>query len=83
MYNNCFHSFSDTPRISLTMSQTLDGDIIRKGDTVYLHCEVRANPAVHTVEWTRNEVRIKSYFKYINDIWARLQMLNFSFFTGS
>ena len=58
-YNNCFHSFSDTPRISLTMSQTLDGDIIRKGDTVYLHCEVRANPAVHTVEWTRNEVRIK------------------------
>ena len=54
----CF-AFSDTPRISLTMTQTLDGDLIRKGDTVYLHCEVKANPAVHTVEWTRNEVSKK------------------------
>ena len=38
------------------MTQTLDGDLIRKGDTVYLHCEVKANPAAHTVEWTRDEV---------------------------
>ena len=51
----CF-VFLDTPRISLTMTQTLDGDLIRKGDTVYLHCEVKANPAAHTVEWTRDEV---------------------------
>ena len=58
VYIICF-VFSDTPRISLTMTQTLDGDLIRKGDTVYLHCEVKANPAVHTVEWTRNEVSKK------------------------
>ena len=51
----CF-VFLDIPRISLTMTQTLDGDLIRKGDTVYLHCEVKANPAAHTVEWTRDEV---------------------------
>ena len=48
------------------MTQTLDGDLIRKGDTVYLHCEVKANPAAHTVEWTRDEVNnrfnIKAYY---------------------
>ena len=49
--------FADTARITLSLSQTLDGALIRKGDTVYLHCEVRANPAVHTVEWSRNKVR--------------------------
>ena len=34
------------------MSSTLDGDLIRKGDTVYLQCEVKANPSVHTIHWT-------------------------------
>ena len=51
--------FSDTPRVSLTLSQTLDGAIIRKGDTVYLHCEIKANPTVHTIEWSRDQVNIQ------------------------
>ena len=45
-------SFSDLPSVSLKMSSTLDGDLIRKGDTVYLQCEVKANPSVHTIHWT-------------------------------
>ena len=61
-----FIIFSDTPRVSLTLSQTLDGAIIRKGDTVYLHCEIKANPTVHTIEWSRDQVNIQlllpSYF---------------------
>jgi len=40
------------PSVSLKMSSTLDGDLIRKGDTVYLQCEVKANPSVHTIHWT-------------------------------
>ena len=54
-----FIIFSDTPRVSLTLSQTLDGAIIRKGDTVYLHCEIKANPTVHTIEWSRDQVIIQ------------------------
>jgi hypothetical protein len=34
------------------MSSTLDGELIRKGDTVYLECDVKANPLVHTMQWT-------------------------------
>ena len=44
--------FPDLPSVSLKMSSTLDGDLIRKGDTVYLQCEVKANPSVHTIHWT-------------------------------
>ena len=51
--------FSDIPRVSLTLSQTLDGAIIRKGDTVYLHCEIKANPTVHTIEWSRDQVYLQ------------------------
>ena len=52
----CISTFSDIPRVSLTLSQTLDGALIRKGDTVYLHCEIKANPTVHTIEWSRDQV---------------------------
>ena len=49
---NVLVMFADLPRVKLRMSSTLDGDLIRKGDTVYLQCEVKANPSVHTIAWT-------------------------------
>ena len=50
---NVLNVFPDIPQATLTLTSNMDGgELIRKGDTVYLQCEVKANPSVHTIQWT-------------------------------
>ena len=54
---------SDIPQATLTLTSNMDGgELIRKGDTVYLQCEVKANPSVHTIQWTFEVHTTSIYF---------------------
>nr|XP_053644578.1 LOW QUALITY PROTEIN: uncharacterized protein LOC128697074 [Cherax quadricarinatus] len=43
-----------TPVVNLSLSRHLDASIIKEGQDVILECSVRANPAIHRVDWYHN-----------------------------
>ncbi|KAG7168342.1 Cell adhesion molecule 2-like 1 [Homarus americanus] len=47
-----------TPVVRLSLGNPLDGEIIKEGDDVYFECTIRANPAVHRVDWYHNGAEV-------------------------
>ncbi|KAK8734857.1 hypothetical protein OTU49_005692, partial [Cherax quadricarinatus] len=47
-----------TPVVNLSLSRHLDASIIKEGQDVILECSVRANPAIHRVDWYHNGVEV-------------------------
>ena len=54
IFKTCFISFSDDPKLKLSLGSQLVPDQISEGHDVYFECWISANPPVHEVLWYHN-----------------------------